>query len=146
MLSKTAWISMLVIGAVSVMGMTACAHKRHTPEEKAEWFVKRVASKLDLNELQKAKLDEAKAVFLRGASERQQQHQMMMDELITQIESEKLDNVKLTGLITGHVNERLQELPTVMEKLSEFHATLDADQKQKMIKKLKKFKERGHHH
>jgi periplasmic protein CpxP/Spy len=124
--------------------LSACQHK--TPEQRADWMVKKVTRELDLNDAQKAKLEDVKAEMLAARGQMESQHEMMYNEALAQLPSERLDQAKLLQLFEQHQAKMTQLAPAVLAKLAEFHASLTPEQKAKAAEELKEFHDRHHRH
>lgn len=133
------------VTAVLALTLAACGHHRHhDPEEKAEWISKKISRKLDLNEDQQAKLKELSDVLVDHHKQRKDKRKEHMNALMEQVTQPALDTAMIQGIFDEHHASMAELAPQVIGKLAIFHASLDDKQKQKLAKKLEKFK-RYHH-
>ena len=127
---------------VTVVFATAACYRHHTPEQRADWMVGKITKELDLDEQQKAKLAVVKDEMLAAFSESKKERRAKMEEVIAQIQSERLDEAKLTQLFEEHQAGQTRMLKRVLPKAAEWHATLRPDQKAEAAEHLRKWIER----
>jgi Spy/CpxP family protein refolding chaperone len=135
-------LAVLVAGALSV---SAC-HRHRTPEERADWLAGKIAKELDLNDRQKEQLEAVKQEFLSARSEMAKDHQAVLDEVLAQVQQDRLDQPKLLQLLDQHHALQNRLAPRLLAKVAEFHAGLTAKQKAEAAERLKYFKERMRRH
>lgn len=124
--------------------LSACGHHRHDPEDKAEWIAKKITRKLDLDELQQQKLKAVTDEFVAHHKAHRSQKREHMDKLLSEIRKPELDKSVLNQVVNEH-QARINEMaPSIIDKLAEFHASLNDEQKEKLAEKLEHFK--NHHH
>lgn len=140
-------INILVVAVliVSTWSVSACARHR-TPSERADRMAGKIAKELELDDQQRIKLEAVKQEFLRARAEMRNQHEAMLNEVMTQIPGDRLDQKKLLQLLEQHqaLQERLA--PPFLTKLAEFHATLSPQQKAEAVERLKRFQEHLQQH
>lgn len=125
----------------AVFAIAAC-HRHHTPEERADWMVGIITKELKLDEQQKAKLAVVKDEMLAALSESKKDRRAKMEEVIAQIQSERLDEAKLTHLFEEHQAGQTRMLKRVLPKAAEWHVTLRPEQKAEAAEHLRKWIER----
>ncbi len=141
------WIKRTLIGVfgASVLfgGLAACSHRSHGPwqtshlseAEQAEWrgkMVERVASKLELDAAQKAKLGiladtlatQRKAVMAGTTDPRA--------ELTAMIAGERFDRSRAQSLVDGKTAALRTASPAVIGAAADFYDSLNATQQQKV--------------
>lgn len=131
MLKPIALAAVIIALAAS---LTAC----NSEEQQAKIFVTVTAHRFDLNDRQKAKLFDVAMVALDLRSEMTKDGKELKRELLTMLSADALD--------TARINQVLEEKEQIFRKYSrllvadiaEFHRTLTAEQKQKLIDILKK--------
>jgi hypothetical protein len=115
-----------------MMSMTSCSK---TPEEKAEWVVKKIQKKLELNENQNALLLELKESVIKLRLE----HKDKKDEKFTLIKeailSDRIDPMEIIDKVKNKIDTKA---PKILQNLSAFHASLTLEQKQKVVSLLEK--------
>ena len=127
--------------ALMLVGFSGC--RKHTPEKKAEWAVKYVTKKLDLNEEQQAKLNDVKVTWLELKKKYAKDKEANYEEVKALIRSESLDENRVRGLIDDHKKKVDLEFPAVFKKVQAFHATLSKEQKEKAVELMDKFHKRS---
>lgn len=134
----------VVVGIVLMAGaLTAAAcHRHHTPAERAEWMTGKIAKELKLDEQQKAKLAVVKDELLAARAESKKERRAMMEEVIAQVQGERLDQAKLTQLFEQHQAGQTRMLTRALPKVAEWHATLRPEQKAEAVEHLRKWIER----
>ena len=132
-------IGMLISGVALFSGC-----RRHSHGHKAEFMVDYISEALDLNENQQAQLDQIKDELMAKAKGMHADKESLHEELVTQLRSEEIDQVRVKAVIAEH-REKMDEIIDLMVvHLAEFHKTLTAEQKEKLIAKIETFK-KWHH-
>ena len=143
MVKKGLYLSLIAFLLISVAGFAGC--RRHSPDQKAEFMVDYVSETLDLNEGQKAYLDQIKDELLEKGVQMRADKATMHSELITQLRSEEIDQGRLKAMVTEHKVKMEELIDLGIEKLAEFHKTLTPEQREKLVAKLESFKKwHGH--
>ena len=118
--------------------------RRHSHGHKAEFMVDYISEALDLSESQQAQLDQIKDELMAKAKGMHADKESLHEELVTQLRSEEIDQVRVKAVIAEH-REKMDEIIDLMVvHLAEFHKTLTAEQKEKLIAKIETFK-KWHH-
>ena len=138
-ISKT--VLVVLIGAVTAIGVTACGHRHHGPEQRAERMVNKISSKLDLNEEQQQKLRAVKAEFVTAMQQHHQDQQQLFDQLIADVQKPQLDKQLLVDMMEKRRQAFDDIAPKVIDKIVEFHASLNDEQKQKAAERMQYFRE-----
>ena len=89
----------------------------------------KIAKRLDLDDQQKAKLAAVKDELLAARAESQKERRATMEEVIAQVQSERLDEAKVAQLIERHQAGQTRVMQRVLPKVSEWHASLRPEQK-----------------
>ena len=105
-------------------------------EKKADWMVKKVSSKLDLTDAQKAKLVDVKDYFMVQKPRMKARKESMFQLFKKEIEKNRLDEVALNVAF-----DEMQKEMTVMRKglitrVAAFHSTLDEKQKKEIVEHM----------
>ncbi|MCC6138996.1 MAG: Spy/CpxP family protein refolding chaperone [Nitrospira sp.] len=121
----------VAVGVVLIAGAVAASacHRHHTPAERAEWMTEKIAKHLDLDDRQKTALIAVKNEALAARAGLQKEQQALVEELIVQIQSDRLDQAKVTGLIERHQALQVQMMMRVFPKFAEWQAGLRPEQK-----------------
>ena len=132
-------IGMLISGVALFSGC-----RRHSHGHKAEFMVDYISEALDLNESQQAQLDQIKDELMAKAKGMHADKESLHEELVTQLRSEEIDQVRVKAVIAEH-REKIDEIiDLIVVRLAEFHKTLTPEQKEKLIAKIETFK-KWHH-
>ena len=143
MVKKGLYLSLITVLLIGIAGFAGC--RRHSPENKAEFMVDYVAETLDLNDDQRAHLDQIKDEMLDKAIEMRADKKTMYLELVAQLRSEQIDQERLKAMAADHRIKMETLIDLGIKRLAEFHATLSAEQREKAVDKLESFKKwHGH--
>lgn len=138
------FIPFAIIASLGALVLTGCGRHHHDPEEKAEWVFHKISKKLDLTDEQKVKLDAVKAEIMQHHKNHRAEKKQMMNTLITEIQKPEIDQAVILDMVSKHKSHVDEVAPGVIAKFSEFHASLSTEQKQKLVKKIEKFKKYHH--
>jgi Spy/CpxP family protein refolding chaperone len=128
-------IGMLISGVAFFSGC-----RRHYHAHKAEFMVDYISETLDLNESQQAQLDQVKDELMAKAQQMHADKESMHGELVVQLRSEEIDQVRVKAVIAEHRTQMDEIVDLVVLRLAEFHKTLTPEQKEKLIAKIETFK------
>jgi Spy/CpxP family protein refolding chaperone len=103
-----------------------------------------ISETLDLNESQQAQLDQIKDELMAKARQMHADKESMHGELVAQLRSEEIDQVRVKAVIAEHRAQMDEIVDLVVLRLAEFHRTLTLEQKEKLIAKIETFK-KWHH-
>jgi len=132
-------IGMLISGVALFSGC-----RRHSHGHKAEFMVDYISETLDLNESQQAQLDQIKDELMAKARQMHADKESMHAELVAQLRSEEIDQVRVKAVIAEHRAQMDEIVDLIVVRLAEFHKTLTPEQKEKLISKIETFK-KWHH-
>ena len=127
--------------SVTILGLTGC-NRHQSPEERIARNLDYVGYFLDLTEQQRGKLDEVKHEILQARRAMRDERQAMLDEVITQVESGRINQASMLDLLDQHNALMRQAAPQVIAKVSELHATMTPEQKAEAVEHLTWFKEK----
>ena len=138
----------VVVGTLVLAGalVGAGCHRHHTPSERADWMTGKIAKHLDLDDQQKAKRAVVKDEVIAARAESQQEHRVIMEDVIAQVQSDRLDQSKIARLFERHQAGQTRLMQRVLPKVAEWHATLRPDQKAEAVEHLRKWMERYGEH
>jgi uncharacterized membrane protein len=141
-------IALVALASTLLLGLTGCFN--HSPEDKADWATSKIARKLDLTETQKTKLDELKDVVLETRKKMYENRDTDIETITAMATSDALDTVEIKNMLTSKTTNMEQYADPVINKLAEFHATLNAEQKLQVAGFIKDHQgdhgKRGHGH
>jgi len=143
MLKKGLTILTICVFVSAALIFTGC--RAHSPHGKAEFMVDYIAETLDLNDQQRAQLDDIKAEFLAKAGELHANREAMRAELMAELRKEEIDQQRIKALISQKREQMADMMDLAVDRLAEFHRTLTPDQKEKLVSKLEWFHSRHQH-
>jgi periplasmic protein CpxP/Spy len=134
----------IIAGVVAAVGILfwGVSHAQRSPERRMAWIAKR----LNLNEQQKTKLQAVHEAMHQAREQFHKERAVLFDEIVAQIQSERLDETKVLQLLEQRQALMSQVAPQVVAKVAELHASLTPEQKAKAVEHLARFKERMGHH
>jgi len=138
MLKKRLYLPLIAFLLIGVAGFAGC--RRHSPHQRAEFMVDYVAETLDLNESQRAHLDQIKAELMDKGIQMRADKSAMYAELVAQLRSEEIDQDRLKAMVTDHKTKMEELIDLGIVRLAEFHKTLTPEQREKLVAKLESFK------
>ena len=142
MVKKALYISLIGLLVSGVAMISGC--RRNSHGHKAEFMVDYISETLDLNESQQAQLDGIKDELMAKAQGMHADKASMHAELVTQLRSEEIDQELVKAKIAEHRAKMDEIVDLIVVRLAEFHKTLTAEQKEKLIAKIETFK-KWHH-
>ena len=138
----------LVLVLIAGLGiLSGCRH--WSPEKRAEWITGKIASKLELNDMQKKELNSFRDELLEKKKELHQSRMTIREELINQIGHEKIDQEYLKEVIKKEEARLDETISLFVEGLAGFHASLTPKQREKLIELVKEcdgHKRKYHHY
>ena len=138
----------LVLVLIAGLGiLSGCRH--WSPEKRAEWITGKIASKLELNDMQKKELNSFRDELLEKKKEIHQSRMTIREELINQIGHEKIDQEYLKEVIKKEEARLDETISLFVEGLAGFHASLTPKQREKLIELVKEcdgHKRKYHHY
>jgi len=143
-LTKIAIVSsVLVIGA----GMlAACGYHHKTPEERAEWIVKKVSDELDLNDMQKEKLDVVKTEMMKLRKEFNGDRASTRKQVLALVSQPTLDRDALMNMINVRTQAVSNDAPQIVAAFGDFYDSLNPEQQAKVREHIEKGMEHRHWH
>ena len=142
--------AIIITIVVIVLGLLVAGCSKHrfynkSPQEKAEWVAKKISSELDLDDSQRAKLDEIKTEVLAKQQSFSGIKSELWDEVHKQITSGAVDEQKLNNLFAGKETQFTEMRTFAISKFAEFHAILTTEQRAELAEKMNKMHDRWHH-
>jgi Spy/CpxP family protein refolding chaperone len=138
MVKKGLHISIIALLIAAVGGFSGC--RRHSHAQKAEFIVDYISETLDLTEGQQAQLNQIKDELMEKAQQMRTNKESMHEELVAQLRSEEIDQALVKDRIAQHRAQMDDIIDLMVVRLAEFHKTLTAEQKEKLIAKIETFK------
>ena len=111
-------------------------YMHHSHQEMTDFMVNKFSKELKLNESQKEMLKDFVKEMKEKRNEYSGEREDFFNTLITEIESEKLDEKILNQMFEYRMQRMNDMKPIVIAKLVEFHNTLSSEQKEILVKKI----------
>ena len=137
--------SLIIIGVITGvigLGIVGCRHRfshNHSPEEKAEYIVAKISSKLDLDENQKTRLNKIKDEILEKAKPHRESRDELRLEAMELLRSDKITEEGVEKLVAKKEAAYKEMKPFIIKKIVEFHGILNTDQKNTLADKMEEF-------
>ena len=116
----------------------------HDPERRAGFMVKMISRELNLNDTQRARLNEIKDGVHARIKEIRDERKNHHGEMVALVKGPALTRDQLNRLAKTREDDYNRLKPYIIDRIIEFHAMLDQEQKNKlaelMEKKHKRFK------
>lgn len=152
-MKRKAKIIVLGLGAVTLLGgsLVACGHKYKDPEQRAEWITDKVASKLELNQEQRAHLDKLSDTILKAKETHIKDKEQSRQEVLAMLKEKTFDQGKALAMVKEKTSFVEQQAPAVISAYAELHDTLSDEQRAQISEHLSEHFERhnryrwGHH-
>ena len=143
MVKKGLYLSLIVFLIAGIVAFTGC--RRPSPHHKAEFMLDYVSETLDLDESQQAHLNQIKDELLEKGMQMRADKATMHSELVAQLRSEEIDQERLRTVVAEHRVKMEALIDLGIVRLAEFHKTLTAEQREKLVTKLESFKKCHEH-
>lgn len=137
------WIKKVVlpISLVGVViGLSACGH--HTPEEKQAKAVKKISYVLELEDHQKPQVEALVAAIFEMRADLKANRLDELQQVKASVASPTLDQALFIRLIDQKVATLNEHKTTIVNHLSQLHATLNDEQKAELLAVLGKVEKR----
>jgi Spy/CpxP family protein refolding chaperone len=133
----------IVLAALAALVLTACYPR--SPEQRAEYVVKRMATELGLSDVQKAQLEKIKDEFLARRAEMPKLRAETVKEANELMRSVEIDKARLNALVTKTQAQANDMISFVTAKFTEIHDMLTPEQREKLVKHIEEHMQHGHH-
>lgn len=131
---------------MAALGVVGCHGRGGTPEARAAWVSEKVASRLELDDAQKAKLNVVRAALTDAMKEFQGVRDVGRSTLRSELGKETMDAAKLTAAIQAHLDVVSRRAPDVVAAVVDLHSSLRPDQRENAKAFAeKRLSEEGHH-
>ena len=141
-MSKKSYVIMIALAVLFAVVLTGCYR---TPEQRAEYLVKRMSSELDLNDTQKARLEKIKDEFLAKRPEMTKMREETVKEANVLMRSAEIDKAQLNALMEKNQAGAIDMIRFVAAKFTEIHDMLTPEQREKLTKQIEEYMLHGHH-
>lgn len=132
---KRKYTIVIVMAALAALVFTGCYR---TPEQRAEHFVKRMASELKLNNAQTAQLEKIKDEFLAKRPEMVTMREETVKEANALMRSAEIDTARLNALIEKNQTQANEVIRFISAKFTELHDMLTPEQREKLVSMIEK--------
>lgn len=141
-------LAIISSGALLLIGsFTACSHKYKDPEYRAGKMVSIVAHKLELNEMQKGKLEKLSERMLHARKTMREGISSNKDEIGNLLSQATLDEKKILGMVSEHTRMINRQAPEIVSAMADFYNSLNPEQRTELREHIDKMHQRhGHHH
>lgn len=129
-------VSLATIATVAIAGLSGC---KMSPEDRASYATKYLSRKLELNETQKAEMEELAKQAVEDFKSMKPDRKELANEVGRQILADKADVTQIKKLMASQQVKRQTLTDKWLTKIVDFHATLNPEQKQEAAKLLKKY-------
>ena len=140
MLKKGLTIALIGVFISGALIFTGC--RSHSHQHKAEFMVDYIAETIDATDEQRAQLDGIKDEFVAKAKEMHDQKAAMHAAFMAELRKEELSRETLNDLIDQKRTQIDEFVNLAMDRLIEFHKTLSAEQREKLVTKIEYFHEK----
>ncbi len=140
---KKSFIIVIVMAALAALVLSACYHR--TPEQRAEYVVKRMTAELSLNDVQKAQLEKIKDEFLARRAETPKLREDTVKEANELMRSAEIDKNRLNALVEKSQAQANDMISFVTAKFTEIHDMLTPDQREKLVKHIEEHMQKKYH-
>ncbi len=135
MLKAGCIFTIIALIGLTMVAVAGCS--RRTPEKRAERFVKKIASKLNLDASQKQKLETIKTELLDHCKSMRTRHEADYNNLLKELEKETIDKKQLKNMVDLKLAKMEELSDQFIESYGAFHAGLTPDQRTKLITLIK---------
>jgi Spy/CpxP family protein refolding chaperone len=136
-------IILIVMAVLAALVLTSCYHR--TPEQRAEYVVKRMAEELSLTDVQKAQLEKIKNEFLARRAEMPKLREATVKEANELMRSADIDKTRLNALVANTQAQANDMISFVSAKFTEIHDMLTPEQREKLVRHIEEHMQQGHH-
>jgi periplasmic protein CpxP/Spy len=140
---KKSSLIVIVMAALAALVLTACYPR--SPEQRAEYVVKRMSTELGLSDVQKAQLEKIKNEFLRRRVEMPKLRAETVKEANELMRSAEIDKARLDALVAKTQAQANDMISFVTAKFTEIHDMLTPEQREKLVKHIEEHMQHGHH-
>ena len=137
MVRKTIITGTVIALSLSLLFFAGCRQRGH--HKGAEFMIDYMSEALDLTDAQQAQLEDIKDEMFAKAKELHDQKKAQHEEFMTLVQAEAIDPVQLKSMIAGHRAKMDEVVELAVDRVVAFHATLSAEQKEKLVEKIEKF-------
>lgn len=141
------WFGVLMgvgAGVALTLGCGFIVYKRvglfsNSPEEKAAWVIRRLGHELNLESKQITHLNNIKDELMARRNTSDKQREDANRRILAQLESDRMDANELNKVFDERMAASREMRLLLLTRMSEFHATLNKDQRDALCRKAEHF-------
>lgn len=114
---------------VALSALTACGHWHRTPEERAKWISGEISEGLELNELQRLKLDHLVSTIMESHKVFHKDREKNRMAVLEMAQAETFDQQRTLELIREKTRFIEQQAPAIVAAYADLHNSLDPEQR-----------------
>ena len=143
-MKRNRWIMGGLLTLATLIGLSACGAHHGDWDHKQTRMSKRVARSLDLNAEQKLAFEALLSEVGALRADMLAQNELTPQVIAEMVSGELLDAADLNARIASQEGRFIAFRSEAVQRFSEFHATLDNDQRQKLSRHIQKHAGRSH--
>jgi Spy/CpxP family protein refolding chaperone len=132
---KSKKLIIILLATITVLIVSSCYR---TPEQRAEYMVKHLASELKLDDGQKAKFEKIKDEFLAKRPDMIKMREETVKEANDLMRSAEIDKARLNALTERNQTEVNDMIRFISAKFTEIHDMLTPEQREKLVVMIEK--------
>jgi Spy/CpxP family protein refolding chaperone len=132
---KSKKLIIILLATITALVLSSCYR---TPEQRAEYLVKHLASELKLDDSQKANLEKIKDEFLAKRPEMIKMREESVKEANDLMRSAEIDKTRLNALTEKNQTQVNDMIRFVSAKFTEIHDMLTPEQREKLVVMIEK--------
>jgi periplasmic protein CpxP/Spy len=132
-------IGIVVAAVLPLMVFAVFAGCRHERHPGTEFMVDYLAEALDLDEAQRRQVDQIRDELMAKGKDLKAEHRRLAEELKGLVMADSLNQERLKAIVAEQRSRMDELVDLAIPRLAEFHRTLSAEQKTKLVSKIEKF-------
>ncbi len=146
-MKQQSWVAIVLCAVVLCFGLVACKSygpcpMGKSPEDKAAWVVKRIASRLDLDDFQQGELERISQEIMEHRYNMESECEDVKDQALSMVRSDSIDRGELDEMVESQMDRMEDAVPFYLDKLVEFHSILTPEQREKVAGFMEKHRDR----
>ncbi len=134
----------ITTGLLLIGTLTACGPDR-TPEEKADYIVEKMSSKLDLSEPQIMDLELLKTELLDTRQQLKVQHKQVHQEMEEIFSQSTLDQQRILTILREQTEIINNQAPGIIASIANFYDDLTPEQQSELHEKIRQRRDNKYH-
>jgi len=122
----------LIFTLIVVAGLSftlgACYPRHNSPEERVAWVSERIAGYLDLNDLQKAKLDLLRDELIETSGALREDGRTTGEEILVILADNRMDRERALEVINYRLDTLRARAPELVNRFGDLYDSLDEEQ------------------